>query len=137
MLGAIGSRGLSDIILFEVSSERVLTFRNMVRNNSVRFATNNTLLKKPISQYVGPSLDNISLTIILDAQYGVDPQAEYDKLINAQRDGDLVSIIIGKTAFGTYRWRIADLSIPKEQIDNRGFIRRSEVTLSIEEYARG
>ncbi|MCL2392628.1 MAG: phage tail protein [Oscillospiraceae bacterium] len=134
MLGAIGSKDLSDVILFEVSSERVLTFRNMVRSNSVRFTTNDTLLKKPISQYVGPSLDKIRLTIILDAQWGVDPQIEYNKLIHIQRDGDLVSIIVGKTAFGTYRWRIADLSIPKEQIDNTGFIRRSEVAVSFEEY---
>ena len=134
MLGAIGSRGVDDVILFEVSSERVLTFRNMVRRNSVRFATNDTLLRKPISQYVGPSLDKINLTIVLDAQYGVDPQAEYNKLIRIQRDGTTVSIIIGTTAFGTYRWRIADLSIPKEQIDNTGFIRRSEVTIGFEEY---
>ena len=89
MLGAIGSKSLSDVILFEVSSDRVLTFRNMVRSNGVRFATNNTLLQKPISQYVGPSLDNIRLTILLDAQYGVDPQEEYNKLIRIQRDGEI------------------------------------------------
>ena len=136
-LGAIGSKSFSDVILFEVSSERILTFKDMIRRNSVRFATNDTLLRKPISQYVGPSLDNISLTILLDAQYGVDPQAEYNKLIRIQKDGSTVSIIIGRTAFGTYRWRIADLSILKGQIDNIGFIRRSEVTVSFEEYARG
>jgi len=137
MLGAIGSKSLSDVILFEVSTERVLTFKNMVRTNNVRFAVNNTLLRKPISQYVGPSLDNISLTITLDAQYGVDPKVEYNKLIRIQRDGALVSIVIGTTAFGTYRWRIVNLSIPKELIDNTGFIRRSVVNITFEEYARG
>jgi len=135
-IGAIGSRRFGDVILFEASSERVLTFKNMVRTNSVRFAEDNTLLKKPISQYIGPALDDINLTITLDAQYGVDPQVEYNKLIRIQRAGILVSLIIGTTAFGTYRWRINSLSIPKGRIDNTGFIGRSDVVVGLREYAR-
>ena len=136
MIGAIGSKSLDDVIMFEVSAEKVLTFKNFVRRNRVRFAKNDTLLKKPISQYVGPELDIITFDIILDAQWGVDPKEEYDKLIDIQKDGSLVTIIIGDNVFGTYRWRIADLSIPAEPIDNTGFFIRSVVSISFEEYAR-
>lgn len=112
MIGAIGSKELDDVIIFEVSQDKILTINNFVRNNSVRFAKNNVLLKKPVSQYIGPELDQLRFKIILKAQFGVNPQAEFNKLIHLQRDGTTVSVITGKTAHGMYRWRIANLSIP-------------------------
>ena len=137
MIGAIGSAALDDVILFEVSPDMVLTFDNFVRRNSVRFAKNDVLLKKPISQYVGPDLDTIDFNIFLDAQLGVDPKTEYDKLIEIQHDGSIVTIVIGTSVFGSYRWRISDLVLPKGRIDNTGFIGRTVVNISFEEYARG
>ena len=135
IIGAIGTRRFNDVILFGVSPERILTFRDMIQRSSVRFARNEILLRKPISQYIGPSLDTISLKIALDIQYGVNPREEYEKLSRIQREGSIVSIIIGKKVYGSFRWRIVDLSIPEEH--NRGFVRRSEITVSFEEYARG
>ena len=134
MIGAIGSKKLDDVILFEVSDEKILTINNFKRTNSVRFAKNDVLLRKPVSQYVGPELDNISFNIILRAQYMVNPKAEFDKLIYLQRDGAIVSIILGKTAFGVYRWRISSLGMPWEIIDNNGICISSTVDISFEEY---
>lgn len=134
MIGAIGSKGLDDVIMFEVSGEKILTIDNFVRNNSVRFAKSNVLLRKPVSQYVGPELDRISFNIILKAQFGVNPQAEFNKLIHLQRSGTTVSIITGKSAHGMYRWRISDLGMPWEIMDNKGICISSTVGISFEEY---
>jgi len=134
MLGAIGSKEIDDVIIFEVSDERILTIDEFVRTNTVRFAKNDVLLKKPVSQYVGPDLDTIEFKIILKAQYGVNPKAEMDKLTYLHRDGTTVSIIIGKMAFGMYRWRIADLGMPFDVIDNNGVCLSSTLTISFEEY---
>ena len=60
MIGAIGSRRLRDVIIFEVSERRALTFTDFVRRNNVRFAKNDALLRKPVSQYIGPDLDTMS-----------------------------------------------------------------------------
>jgi phage protein U len=134
MIGGIGSKELGDVILFEVSDQRVLTLFDFQRSNSVRFAKNDVLLRKPVSQYVGPELDKITMKIILKAQLVVNPKKEMDKLITVQREGRLVSIILGKTPFGVYRWRIAELGIPFEVIDNTGFCVSSTVDVSCEEY---
>ena len=134
MIGAIGSTALDDVILFEVSQEKVFTFDGFVRTNNVRFAKNSVLLKKPVSQYVGPDLDKISFKIILKAQFGVNPQEEFNKLIHLQRDGTIVSIIIGKSPQGMYRWRIANLGMPWEVVDNRGNCISCTVDISFEEY---
>ena len=134
MIGAIGSAALDDVILFEVSDEKVITIRDFVRRNSVRFAKHDVLLRKPISEYVGPELDQVSFKLILKSELGVNPKDEFNKLIHLQRDGETISLILGKTAFGVYRWRIARLGIPFEVIDNKGNCRSSTVDISLEEY---
>ena len=136
LIGAIGSRRLRDVIMFEVSSEKVLTFKNLQRRNSVRFAKHDTLLKKPISQYVGPDLDNLSMKIVLDSNWGVSPADEYNKLMRIQRDGHLVIFLLGFRILGSFRWRIDSLGIMKDLITNRGVVTRAEVDISFEEYAR-
>ena len=136
LIGAIGSRTLRDLIMFEVSSERVLTFKNLTRRNSVRFAKHDTLLRKPVSQYIGPDLDNLSLKIILDTQWGVSPREEYNKLMRIQQNGQLVIILIGWTVLGSFRFRIDNLGILKSLVDHRGTVLRAEVDINFEEYAR-
>ena len=136
LIGAIGSRSLRDVIMFEVSSQRVLTFQNLKRRNSVRFAKHDTLLKKPVSQYVGPDLDNLSMKIVLDSKWGVNPADEYNKLMEIQRDGQLVIFLLGFTVLGSFRWRIDSLGIMKDIITNRGVVTKAEVDISFEEYAR-
>ena len=134
MIGAIGSKDLDDVIMFEVSPERILTVQEMIRRNNVRFAENAVLLKKPVSQYVGPAIDEISMKIMLSAQFGVHPQEEHEKLIRLQRDGTTVSIMLGSTGFGTYRWRIDKLDMKFQLIDNKGFIATSPINIVFREY---
>ena len=136
IVGAIGTRILRDVIVFEVSSQKVLTFDELNRRNTARFAEHNTLLRKPISQFSGPGLDNIDLKIILHSHLGVNPQAEFNKLINIQRSGQAVTLIIGRQVLGVFRWRIENIGITYEKIDPDGFCRESEVNLSLREYAR-
>ena len=134
MIGAIGTRTFRDVIRFEVSPERVLTVNNFMRRCKVRFAESNVLLRKPLSQYVGPDLDVLDFKIILSAELGVNPQAEFSKLMRIQRDGRIVVLIIGRTAFGFIRWRIDSLGIPYDDIAPTGFVRKSEVDITLKEY---
>lgn len=134
MLGAIGNNSIDDVIMFEVSENKLLNFSNFVRSNSVRFSKNDVLLKKPISQYIGPELDVISLDIVLKAQFGVDPKEEINKLVYLQRDGETISILVGTTLFGMFRWVIKSLNFQYTQIDNKGNCIEAKVSLSLEEY---
>ncbi len=134
MIGAIGNVDMEDIILFEVSDEKALILQNLVRSSEVRFAKNDVLLKKPVSQFVGPELDNLSFDIKLMAQLGVNPAEELKKLIVLQRNGELVSFILGDWVMGMYRWTIQSLTNNFEQIDNEGNILSMTVNISLLEY---
>ena len=134
MIGAIGTRRLDDVIRFEVSPDRVLTVNSFMRRCSARFAESDVLLRKPLSQFIGPGLDELDFKIILRAELGVNPQKEFGKLIRINREGRIVSLIIGRTAFGLFRWRVDSLGIPYEDIDNTGFVRKSTVDIKLKEY---
>ena len=134
MIGAIGSTTIDDIIMFEVSSHKILTFDKFTKQNSVRFAKNDVLLKKPVNQYVGPALDRISFTIILRAQFGVSPEDEMDKLIELQREGETVSILTGTAFHGEGRWVIKELGMPWGIVNNRGRCVSCNVDITFEEY---
>lgn len=134
MIGLIGSKSIDDVIIFEVSEHKIYNFQNFTRATKVRFAKNDVLQKKPVSEYVGSDLDTISLKIELKAELGVNPRDEVDKLIKLQRDGVIVSIILGGKPFGVYRWRISDISSVFERIDNKGNCFAINCDISFEEY---
>jgi len=134
MIGAIGSKDIDDVILFEVSGQRALTFQNFVRNNKVRYTKHDVHLQKPLPEFIGPELDTITFQIILKAELGVNPRVEMDKLIYLERDGTTISLIIGTGGFGYYRWTIQDLSMTWERVDNKGILTAAACNLTLQEY---
>lgn len=134
MIGAIGSKSIDDVIIFEVSDSKILNFTDFTRSNKVRFSKNDVLQRKPVSEYIGSDLDTISFKMELKAEKGVNPRNEVDKLMYLHRDGTIISIIIGGKAFGVYRWRIVDISIAFERIDNQGNCISATCDISLEEY---
>lgn len=135
MIGAIGSKALDDVIVFEVSDKRILTFDGFKRSNKVNFAKNNVLHQKPVSEYTGQELDTISFTVSFNAQLGVDPREEVNKLIYLNRDGTVVTLVIDGKAFGTYRWVITSLDMDWTRINKIGYCCEIECAITLEEYA--
>lgn len=134
MIGAIGTKSIDDVIIFEVSDSKVYNFQDFTRSNKVRFSKNDVLLKKPVSEYIGPDLDTISFKIEMRAELGINPREEINKLMEIQREGILVSIIIGNKAFGIYKWRISDITETFERLDNYGNCFAASCNLTFEEY---
>ncbi len=135
MIGAIGSKAIDDVIVFEVSDKRILTLDGFKRSNKVIYAKNDVLMQKPVSEYVGQQLDTITFTINFNAQLGTDPRTEVNKLIYLQRDGEVITLVLWGKAFGTYRWVITDLDMDWELINKFGYAQKIAVTITLEEYA--
>ena len=135
MIGAIGSKAIDDVIVFEVSDKRMLTFDNFKRSNKINFAKNNVLGQKPVSEYTGQELDTINFTVLFNAQLGVDPREEVNKLIYLHRDGAVVTLMIWGKAFGTYRWVITSLDMDWKRINKIGYCCEIECSITLEEYA--
>ena len=63
-------------IVFEVSSRKVRTFRDLKRTHKARFATHNLIGNKPMLEYIGPDVAEITFTMQLSASLGINPTAE-------------------------------------------------------------
>lgn len=71
-MGQIGNLG--DLITFEVSSDKVLTYRNMQRTTNGRWANHEIIGRKPIAEFLGPGLASLSIDIYLTVMHGVSPR---------------------------------------------------------------
>lgn len=76
-------------IKFSVNSERQLSFRNMKRTSSARWASHNIIGKRPKPEFLGPGMDEVTLEVLLSAEMGVRPRSEMKKFRSACKKGDV------------------------------------------------
>lgn len=131
-MAVIGTLG--DIV-FSVSRGQVKTFDGMKWDSSVQYATHNRHLKDPLLEYTGTDLDTISFTMVFSAFLGVNPIAEITKLLNAERSGQIMRLVIGSKAYGKYKWVITKTSKDLERFDNKGNLIIAKVSVSLKAYS--
>jgi hypothetical protein len=66
---------------------------------------------------------------------GVNPLTELTKLLNAERGGRIMRLVIGSKAYGKHRWVITGTSKNLERFDNRGNLLVARVSVSLMAYA--
>lgn len=130
-MAKIGSYG--DIV-FEVSEKKTLTFTNLERKGSSRWSDHEVLNYKPISEFVGAALEEISFTILLKAELGVNPLKELERLRNMRDTGKVSPLIIGEKPVSKNQWSIQQLSESYKTIDDQGNVLSVEVSLGLKEY---
>ena len=129
MIGTLGSR-----IIFEVSEERVLTFTNMTREVSGRWAENEALSTKPKPEFLGPGLKTVSQDILLSATLGVRPRSILDAVADMVESGTAEYLIVGNRPVGYNPYRLMSASEAWETIYSRGELVRARLTLTLGEY---
>lgn len=128
MIGSFGD------IIFEVSADKIRTFDGFSRESSDRWTNHEIIGQKPLSEFVSPGLDKISFTMRLDAQHGVNPRAEMEKLLEMSRKGEVAELIVGGKPLGVDKWKITGLSQKWNTVDNRGNLLAAELDVTLEEY---
>lgn len=131
--GTIGTLGN---IVFETSTEKIRTFDNFKKKNSARFATHDVMNRKPVLEYLGPGLDNISFSMRFDVMLGVNPADEMKALREIRDKGEAVELVIGGQPVSENLWVVIDISEDWSKIDNRGNIIIANVEVSLQEYVR-
>ncbi len=129
-MGQIGSFG--DII-FETSADKILTPQGIKREIASRWNNQEVIGQKPVSEFSGPGLDTVTLTIILDKRFGVEPKVIMDKFLSYCRSGEAFTLIIG-TAIGVDKWKITQVSQMWDIVDKDGHVISGKVELTFEEY---
>lgn len=130
-MARIGSFG--DII-FEVSDDKILTFKDYNRKGSSRWNQYEIIGNKPKSDFDGPGLEEISISILLKVELGVNPSKQLEIIRNMKDTGKPALLILGNKPISPNYWVITDMEENDHIIDNRGNILKADVTLSLMEY---
>jgi len=128
----IGSWG--DLV-FEVSGEIAKTFQELSEKSSGRWAEHETINTSPLSEFLGPGLDELELSIIFTTMLGVNPQESYDELRAMVRKGEYHPLILGGFPLSGNFWRIDEIEGDSTVFGPRdGNIMWMEVSITAKEY---
>lgn len=130
-MSQIGSYGG---VIFTVSHKKTLTFKDFERTGAARWNDHEIIGMKPKSEFSGSGLDDISITILLKAELGINPIKQIEKLRIMKDTGKVAPFIIGGKPISKNYWSIQQMVESHKVIDNKGNILSSEVTLNLKEY---
>jgi len=129
----IGSWGSN--IIFEVSGEIAKTFKELTEKSSGRWAEHETINSRPLSQFLGPGLDELEISIIFSLMLGVKPQESYEDLRTAVRRGEYNPFIMGGYPLSGNFWRIDEVSGSSTLFGPRdGKVMWMECSITLKEY---
>ena len=131
-MSTIGTLG--DIV-FSVSRNQVSTFDGMKWESSTQYAVHNRHLKDVLLEFTGTDADKISFSMYFSVFLSIDPMTEITKLLNAERSGKVMRLVIGSKAYGKNKWVIDKLSKDLERFDNKGNLLTAKVNVSLTAYA--
>lgn len=126
MLGTYGD------VTFEVSSERVRTWTDFKRQGKARWASHELVQEKPVLQFVGPDIEEITFSIRFDVSLGLNPRSELEKLRKLRDDGEPQTLTINGKGLGKYA--LESLAEEHRYHDNKGSILAAVVSVTLKEY---
>lgn len=122
-------------IVFEVSSKKVLTPKNITHTASSSWALHNRIGLKPKTEKTGNALQKVSFTIVINAAHGVKPRTTLAKIKSICDNGTLGYLIIGSQIVGGCRYRLTQYSDTWNTVFSRGELSKATVQITLEEYA--
>lgn len=125
---------LGKLIVFQVSSKKVLTFDNMQRTVSGRWAQHGVIGEKAVSEFLGPGQQKVTLQIFLSAMHGVKPRKTIEKLEKAAEKGKHFPLVIGGKKVGKNEWVVESVSEAWGEIIDNGRLLSAHLTLTLSEY---
>lgn len=125
---------LGKLIVFEVSSKKVLTFHGMTQTVSGRWTAHNVIGGKPKSEFLGPGQRGITLTISLSVNHGVKPRSTIERIEKAVETGEHFPLVIGGKKVGDHEWSIANMSETWGTIIKDGCLVSASLSITLSEY---
>ena len=128
---AVGSLG--DIV-FDVSSDKVLTFQDLQINRRAKYTEHAIHGKKGLLEFTGLEPLTATMKIDLLASLGVVPKDELDALVEILTNHEAVPFILDGEPQGDNLWVVESLSESYPVINNKGELISISVTLNLKEY---
>ena len=121
-------------VIFSVDGWRVLTPSKISRTVKGRWASHETIGRKPAAEYLSPDLQSVSLDITLRADMGVRPRTMLELLERIVERGNVSRLIIGGRPVGRNPFRLVSVSEEWNTVFSGGELFSASVSLSLEEY---
>lgn len=118
-------------IIFTVSASHIKTFDELSRRSAARFADHEVAGKKPISEFTGEELDEITFNIQLNRTYAK-PEHDLMLLNKIKSSGIANRLIIGSRNLGKFTLREFEENLT--HVGRNGAILFAEVSLTLTEY---
>lgn len=126
------SIGVLGPIVFEVSAEKMRTWREAKRAASARWATQEVFEGKPVKQFIGPGLSKINLSVRLDIERGVIPRDEIRQMRLQMDTGAVLQFTVGGELVGDFA--INDVDEEWRHFSRTGVLLIADIALTLEEY---
>lgn len=118
---------------FETSDKRILTFNGFKRDMSIRTAMHVPIGGKPMIEFLGSELQNITFTITVNASRGMSPRKLEKKLINCIANGKIAPLVIGKRNICT-KAMLVGISESFGTVMKRGELYTAQFDITMTEY---
>lgn len=127
-IGAFGD------IVFEVSDEVIRTFREMQHDKSGRWAVHEVMGSKPVSEFIGPGLDEINFPIQLNALFlgRRTVEEELERIGKLVDEGVVSTLVIADVIVG--KFYLDSVGAATKYFGGRGEKLITETTLHLKEY---
>lgn len=134
-MGKVGSLGGIQFYVRSIGGKNeILSFQNMTRESSARYEEHAVSCKKPLLEFIAPEPDQITLTIVACAEYGIAPRKLQKKLLAFEAQGKVCKFMLGGSRVGMYKWVITSMSDAYNAIGVNGKVTEMSFTLTLKEY---
>lgn len=120
--------------IFRVSEKDALIIQSIGRSVGAEWATHSRIGAKDRSEFLRPSLQGFTFTMVLDAGLGVKPRANLAKLEELVEKGAVNPLILGGQRVGRNRFCITSTSEKWEYFLPGGELLRATVSVTMKEY---
>lgn len=132
-MARIGSFG--DLV-FSVSDKTVRTFDSMSWDFSADYATHDRHIKADLLEYIGPSIETISFSMVFSVFLGVNPLKEIRRLRNMVQSGYAQRLVIGGKVYGSYKWVMQKGTVDLKRFDRQGELWAASAKVTLKEYSK-
>lgn len=125
--------GLFGKVPFVSSSAIVYTFKDLSVSRSARWATHEIIGKKPVLEYIGPGLTEVSFNIQLNSSLGTPPLVALIQLKKMLEKKQAERLLIGPDYLG--KFVIESIGEERKYHNNFGICVSAEVGITLKEAA--
>ncbi len=128
MIGSFGD------VQFTVSMAQVRTFKNYKRSGGARWDEHDLINRKPLGEFKGAGLEELTFAIQLHSSLGVVPEDELDTLRRMRDSGKSYVFVLGESPIGDNNWVITNISETSDFINHLGQLQAVTAELTLKEY---